>query len=161
MAEPPVVNTTPIVILNRVGLLDWLRLAGDPILVPLAVAQEIRQRGVRDPAAQALAGTVWLQIVDPGPVLPVIQAARLGDGESAVLTWAIHHPGTEALLDDLVARRCAAALGIAVRGTVGLVITAKQRGLIPAARPVLETLRRAGLYLSDRILNQALAQVGE
>jgi predicted nucleic acid-binding protein len=42
-----------------------------------------------------------------------------------------------------------------------VVIAARQHGVIPAARPVLEQLRRAGLYLSDRAMQQALALVGE
>jgi predicted nucleic acid-binding protein len=48
-----------------------------------------------------------------------------------------------------------------VRGTLGLVLVAKQRGRIPAARPVLESLRASGMYLSDSVLNKALALVGE
>ncbi|MFL5243655.1 MAG: DUF3368 domain-containing protein [Gemmataceae bacterium] len=44
---------------------------------------------------------------------------------------------------------------------MGLVIIAKHHGLVPAARPVLESLRQAGLRLSDRIMNQALTFVGE
>jgi predicted nucleic acid-binding protein len=43
----------------------------------------------------------------------------------------------------------------------GLVITAKQRGNIPAARPILEQLRSCGMYISDKVMNQALALVGE
>ncbi len=64
-------------------------------------------------------------------------------------------------MDDLAARRCAGALGIPVRGTLGLVLTAKQQGEITAARPVLEQLRLCGMYLSDRVMNQALARIGE
>jgi predicted nucleic acid-binding protein len=85
----------------------------------------------------------------------------LGAGESAVLTWGYVNPGTEVIVDDLAARRCAAALGIPVRGTLGLVLTAKQQGILPAARPVLEQLRLSGMYLSDRVMNQALVLVGE
>lgn len=84
----------------------------------------------------------------------------MGAGESSVPTWAYVHPGTEAIVDDLAERRCAAALGISVRGTLGLVVRAKQRGTIPAARPLLEQLRQSGLYLSDRVMNQALELVG-
>ena len=40
-------------------------------------------------------------------------------------------------------------------------LTAKQRRVIPAARPVLDQLRRHGMYLSDRVINEALAKVGE
>lgn len=57
--------------------------------------------------------------------------------------------------------RCATTLGIPIRGTLGLVLTAKQRGEISAARPVLEQLRLSGMYLSDWVMNQALALVGE
>lgn len=52
-------------------------------------------------------------------------------------------------------------VGIPVRGTLGLVLAAKQRGDIPAARPILEKLRQSGMYLSDRVVNEALALVGE
>ena len=143
------------------SLLDYLRLAGDPVMLPSVVAQEIQRADANDPAARALGQTSWLVIVDPGPVPPVIQAWDLGPGESSVLAWALNHPGSEAILDDLQGRRCAAALGIPVRGTLGLVLRAKQRGIIPAARPVLEALRKAGMYLSDRVLNDALAHIGE
>lgn len=78
-----------------------------------------------------------------------------------MLAWAHSHPGTEAIVDDLAARRCAASLGIPVRGTLGLVLMAKRRGIIPAARPIVEQLRQAGMYLSDRVIQQALILVEE
>jgi hypothetical protein len=49
--------------------------------------------------------------------------------------------------DDRHASRSARALGIGIRGTLGLVILAKQIASIPAARPVVEHLRRVGLFL--------------
>jgi len=142
-------------------MLDLLQLAGEEIVVPVAVAAEIQRRGPTDPTAQAIERTGWLVVVETPPVPGLIQAWDLGEGESAVLTWASAHPGTEAIIDDLAARRCAAALGIPVRGTLGLVLTAKRRGKISEARPILEKLRQSGMYLSDRIMNQALALVGE
>lgn len=78
-----------------------------------------------------------------------------------MLAWGYFNPGREVILDDLAARRCAINLGIPVRGTVSLVIIAKQRGEIPAARPVLEGMRDCGLYLSDRLFYQTLTLVGE
>ncbi len=38
---------------------------------------------------------------------------------------------------------------------------AKEEGLIPSARPVVERLRRSGMYLSDEVIREVLAQVGE
>ena len=133
----------------------------EEIVVPAAVATEIQQYGATDVTVLALSRTEWLVVVETPPVPEPIQSQNLGAGESAVLTWGYVHPNTEVIVDDLAARRCAATLGIPLLGTLGLVLKAKQRGSVPAARPVLEQLRRSGLYLSDRVLNQALALVGE
>jgi predicted nucleic acid-binding protein len=100
-------------------------------------------------------------VVDPGQTPSNLKNFGLHAGEEAVLAWALANPGTEALIDDRAARRCAAALGIPHRGCLGLVIVAKQLGIIPAARPVLDVLRLAGLRLSDGVANQALGTVGE
>ena len=66
-----------------------------------------------------------------------------------------------AVLDDAQGRQCARAHGIAVIGTLGIVLFAKRQGVIQAARPVLDTLRRSGMYLSDQILTEALRLIGE
>ncbi|MBN3895617.1 MAG: DUF3368 domain-containing protein [Nostoc sp. NOS(2021)] len=161
MAELPAINTSPLIFLTKGGFLDLLLLMGSSIIVPSAVATEIQAYGSADVTAVALNNTDWLVIQETPPVPNVIQSWDLGLGESAVLTWGYVNPGTEVILDDLAARRCAATLGIPVRGTLGMVITAKQRGVIPAARPVLEQLRLCGMYLSDRVINLALALVGE
>jgi predicted nucleic acid-binding protein len=161
VAERPAVNASPLILLARGGLLDLLRLAGDEVVVPTRVATEIQRRGPDDPTVRALTNTSWLVRLETPPVPALIQAWDLGAGESSVLAWAHAYPGTEAIVDDLPARRCAAALGIPVRGTLGLVLTAKRRGVIPAARPIVEQLRRTGMYLSEHIVHQALALVGE
>lgn len=92
---------------------------------------------------------------------PPIASCRLGAGEASVLALAAEHPGTEAIIDDLAGRRCASSLNIPVRGTLGIVLIAKERGLIPAARPVIEDMVLAGLHLSRRVLDEALRRVDE
>ena len=161
MTEPALANASPVIFLARGGHLELLQLTGDRVLVPTPVAIEIRRRGSQDVTTRARERTPWLDVVEPPPVPSIIQAWDLGPGESAVLAWAHAHPGCEAIIDDLAARRCAATLGIPVRGTLGLVLLAKKRGRIPLARPVIEALRQAGMYLSDRVVNSALALVDE
>jgi predicted nucleic acid-binding protein len=161
VAEPPAVNASPLIYLARAGLLDFLQFVAETVVGPAAVTDEIRRRGPTDITVQALQNTAWIVRIDDPSIPRVIQTWDLGEGESAVLAWAYTHPGTEAIVDDLAGRRCAAALGIPVRGTLGLVLTAKRRGRLPQARPVVERLRQVGMYLSDRVMNQALALVGE
>jgi predicted nucleic acid-binding protein len=131
------------------------------VVIPEAAKQEIQRRGPAEPAAQALAQATWLLTVDPGAIPPAVSILGLGDGESSVLAHALANPGSGVILDDLGARNAPAALGIPYQGTLGVIVFAKTHGFIPAARPVVEQLRQQGMYLSDQVMNQALAQVGE
>jgi predicted nucleic acid-binding protein len=161
VAERAVVNASPLIFLTRAALLDLLQVISSEIIVPEIVATEIGMRGVSDPTARAIASTVWLLVTPTPPVPAQIQSWGLGPGESSVLAWAHAHPGSEAIIDDLAGRRCAAAFNIPVRGTLGLALIAKQRGRIPSARRVLNQLRQGGMYLSDQVMNDALTLVGE
>jgi len=44
MPEPPVVNASPLILLAQAGLMDLLKLAGEPVLVP--VAERLRATGL-------------------------------------------------------------------------------------------------------------------
>ena len=82
-------------------------------------------------------------------------------GAVSLTSLALAEPGVRVVLYDLEARRCARSLAVPLIGTLGLVILARQDGRIAAARPVIERLRDSGMYLSDRVINEALARVGE
>ena len=86
---------------------------------------------------------------------------NLGPGESQVLALAAGSPGSRAVLDDLEARRCAQSFGVPMIGTLGVVLRAKRRGLIEMARPIIEHLRKAGLYASDALIESSLRHLGE
>ncbi len=157
MAEAAVVNASPLIYLTEVARLELLRLAGDEILVPRAVADEVRRWGDDDTAVRALGATPWLKIVETPAVPASVEAGNLGAGEAAVLSYALAHPGMQATMDDLAGRRCAVVHHVDGRGCLGLVLVAKQRRVIPLARPLVEALRESGLYLSDGVIRRALA----
>lgn len=161
MVERPAVNASPLILLTRADLLSLLQVAGERLVVPEPVAREIERHGTEDVTARAIRTTPWLERVEAPKTPSVVEAWDLGEGESSVLAWAHARPGTLAVIDDLAARRCAASFQIPVRGTLGLVLVAKQRGLVPAARPLIGRLREAGLFLSQRVVDDSLALVGE
>lgn len=119
MVERPAINTSPLIFLSKGSFLHLLQIISPEIIVPQAVATEIQAYGETDVTAMALLSTPWLVITETPAVPTVIQSWDLGSGESAVLTWGYVNPGNEVILDDLAARRCATALGISVRGTLG------------------------------------------
>ncbi len=156
-----IVNTSPLIHLAEAGRLELLQVAAPEIRVPAPVAAEIRAYGEADVTARALAEQAWLREVAAPPTPPAILAWDLGPGESSVLAAAHNAPGCGVVIDDLAARRCAEALAIPLRGTLGLVLAAKRAGRITSARLVLEHLRDVGMYLSDTVLDRVLRQVGE
>lgn len=161
MIERPAVDASCLILLARVAAVDLLKLAGDRVVVPQAVAVELGWPDHHNEAVRTLRQNPWIEVVSTGATPQVILAWDLGAGESSVLGWALSHPGTQAIVDDWAARRCAAALNIPVRGTLGLVLAAKRRGVIPNARPLVEKLVAAGMYLSERVVNDALRLVDE
>ncbi len=158
---PPVVNASPLIFLSKGDQIDLLQTVGDSVVVPTEVSAEIRHRGPEDVTARALAETKWIRTVEAPDVPPLIQSWDLGPGESAVLSLAYVDPEREVIIDDLAGRRCAASLDIPVRGTLGVVLLAKQQGRIERARPIVEELRQAGMYLSDEVVDDAPALVDE
>ncbi len=161
MDKPAVINASPLIFFSRGQQMELLRHFASRIFVPEPVANEIFMRGQQDITAKALDSTSWLEVVAATPVPVKILEWGLGPGESSVLAYADNHQGMEAIIDDLAGRKCAAYLNIPVRGTLGIVLVSKKRGLIPTARPVMEKLIRSGLYLSRPVLDEALKRVGE
>jgi predicted nucleic acid-binding protein len=155
-----IIDASPLIFLSRSQHLSLLEIFADEVWIPEPVATEIQQRGSEDISVQMIKDTDWL-VEKPVSVIPIMVAEwRLGAGESGVLGLALEH-GMEAIIDDLAGRKCAASLGVLVRGTLGIVLAAKQRGVISQARPVIEDMIDAGLYLSKSVLNKALQKVGE
>lgn len=71
------------------------------------------------------------------------------------------HKDYLACLDDLLARRFAEQLGLRVIGIVGVLLKAKQKGIISGINPVLDHLRREGFHLGDDVISEALHLAGE
>lgn len=147
--------------LTRAGYPELLQLVGERIAVPQPVADEILAKGRDDATARCLDTLSWLSVVPAPEVPPAIAAWDLGPGESSVLAWAVAHPGSIVIIDDLQGRRCALALQLPLIGTLGIVLMARHKRAIGQARPVVEKLVAHGMYLSPDVIEAALALVGE
>lgn len=123
MAEFPAINTSPLIFLTKGNYLSLLQVVSPAFIVPKMVAAEVQAYGDSDVTAVALAQTEWLMIRETPPIPSLIQSWDLGPGEAAVLSWGASFTSTEVIIDDLMGRRCANALQIPVRGTLGVVLS--------------------------------------
>lgn len=151
-----VFNASPLIVLAKADLLDQLLPLGNHVWIPQAVVTEVT--AVKNPADPARR---WLVdqskfIHGPIPISPFVMAWDLGDGESAVLSLAESMHDAFAVLDDQAARYCSQAMGQKCIGTLGLILMAKQNGLIPSARQALNDVVAAGLFVSQHHIDSIL-----
>jgi len=154
-------NTSPLQYLHQLGRLSVLAVLAGRISVPQAVVDELavgRAQGVDLPDP---ANLNWVSICSPKgqPVLP--PGLQLGPGEQEVLALAIESTDAVVVLDDALARRAATALGLRMTGTLGLLIDAKQAGLVTTIEPLLDQLQVLGFRLHPATRRAVLALAAE
>jgi predicted nucleic acid-binding protein len=163
MAEGPIVcNAGPLIALAMVGHLDLLRELYRRVLVPEAVLQEVTGAGTGRIGAAEVASAVWLEKIPIGSPLEPLLAKELGPGEAAVIASAHRLHAKLVLIDERRARRIAEqAYGLRVKGSAGILVSAKRAGLVPAVRPLLEGMCAQGYHLSRRLIERAAEEAGE
>jgi len=143
-------DTSCLIHLARIDRLGLLRALYDDLRIPPAVRDEYG--GVPDGIALADA-----------PSRPLIRLLRrtVDAGEAEVIALGTDVDGAHVVLDDAAARTEATDLGLAVVGTVGLVIRAKHAGHISAAKPLLDALQESGFWMSETLYRHALRRADE
>jgi len=66
-----------------------------------------------------------------------------------------------ALVDDAVTRRAGRLVGLTIKGTLGVLLDAKNRNLIKQVSRYVNRFSRTGIWLSDDIRNRILTLAGE
>ena len=80
---------------------------------------------------------------DPTDVSRVRQLElSLDAGEAAAIVLALEKKAAFVLIDEFDGRKAAKSLGLVVVGVLGLLVHAKQGGLIPAVLPLVDVLVR-------------------
>ena len=161
MADRWVVNASPVILLAKAEVIHFLPQVCDELVIPSGVVGEVQNAHTVD------AGQAWLeaegrQFIKPAPpIRSTLANWRGGAGEAEVISWALEHPGFTAILDDQRARALAIRHGVTVLGSLRVIVLVKQRGLIDAAKPALDRLRGSGAWVSDELIDRAVALAGE
>lgn len=156
-----VCNTSPLLVLAKIQRLGLLTQLYARLVIPRAVLEEIGAKA-DDAAAQiqALVATPPVTVQRATPQTLAVLPVDLGAGEREAIALALETAADLVVLDDQAGRRLARAHGLQVTGTVGVLVEARARGLLPALRPELDRLRAAGLWLAEALYHR-LCQIDE
>ena len=85
---------------------------------------------------------------------------NLGVGEAEAIALSIEWSAARLILDDKKARRVARQLNLPVTGTLAVLLTAKERGIIPKVRDAIDVLLGANFRISDALVQEVLRRAG-
>lgn len=156
-----IVNSTPIISLSKAGCLYLLKDLYGQVSIPTAVKEEVTRKN--DSVKAELENSDWIH-VEPvtNSASKSMYKAKLHDGEVEVMILAQEYEGDQlVIIDDGPARRTADYLGLTLTGTIGVLIKAKEKGLINAVMPFIAKMEKQGIFLSDELKARVKRVAGE
>lgn len=154
-------NTTPFISLAVIGQLHLLPLLYGHVIIAPAVQAELQRGGSFQVGVIEFGAADWINVIalqDPR------RADLLNDldrGEAETIALAQELNADLVLMDERLGRKYARRAGLKISGTLGVLVKAKMRGIVPAVKPLIEQLLQNGIYLNGTVIQEALALAGE
>jgi len=156
-------NTSPLSNLAVIGEIGLLRAVYPKVLIPPVVHTELTCLPEIQPTIASLITTGWLEI-QASENFQLIQtlSQTLDPGEAAAIALAVEIKADRLLIDERLGRSIAIQHGLEIRGLLGILVNAKNQGLIPAVQPLLDRLiSQAGFRVSQVLYDRTLQESGE
>ncbi len=144
-------DTSCFIILTNIGELDLLQKVYGKVTTTIDIATEY---------GETLPPWVEISSVNDKYRQQLLEM-QIDKGESSAIALALEIPNCVVILDDYKARKIAEHLGVNFTGTIGVIVKAKLKGIIPSIKPILEKIKQSNFRLSAEIELQALKEANE
>lgn len=146
-----ITDTSCFIILEKIGLLDILHKLFSVVITTPEIAAEYK-----------LGLPEWVIVIPVRDKKNQQSLSAIVDiGEASAIALAQEIENHFLITDDLEARKLSAKLGLAVIGTIGILIRAKQNGLVDLIKPFLDQMKQTNFRFSEELYNAALNKAGE
>ncbi len=144
-----IVDTSCLIILGKIGEFGLLGKFGKKVHVTPIIQKEY---GKKLPN--------WIFITKPGNIHYMqILEMDLDEGEASAIALSLELNNPILIIDDLKGRKIAAKLRLKYSGTFGLILKAKQLGIIESVKPIIDKITNTNFRFSkellERIINKA------
>ena len=162
MPAPIVSNSSPIIHLAKIDQLDLLPDFFGELIIPPAVYEECTTDGMGRPEVTRIKQASWLRVVQvANQNLVKLLNAEIDRGEAEAIALALETQASLILLDDSDAREKARLYHLKMTGLLGILLRARKSGKIVSLSKMLDALRSTGFWLSARLTDRLLREVGE
>lgn len=157
-----VCDTSPLILLAKIDRLELLFRLYEQVAIPVSVLDEARVRSTEETTAiEALVENQAVEIERGSPEVLQSVPADLGAGERAAIAVAIETGADLVILDDRAGRRVARERDLSVTGTIGILIEARARDMIPSVRGEVDRLIEAGMWIDEVFYHRILQEFDE
>jgi predicted nucleic acid-binding protein len=145
-----ITDTSCLILLEKINALDILPRLFETILTTPEIAEEY---GGQLPS--------WITVKNADQVAKEEFMRYVDRGEASAIALAVENKCDYIIIDDMAGRRLATKLGLPVKGTVGVLLLAKQNGVIPVFGPYLHLIQQTNFRLSSSLAAQFIKDAGE
>ena len=150
MREKVYVDTSSLIILNKINALDLLNKIYSNVIITNYIQLELNE------AIPSWISVELIYNIDQS----FLKNFNLGLGETSIIINAIKNNGF-LIIDDLKARKIATTLRLRFTGSIGILIIAKELKLIDSVKYYLEKIQETNFRLSDALINKILEIANE
>jgi len=155
-----IINTGPLIALcAALEDLSVFKRCYTSIHIPKAVATELSAGCHGDTDLNRLNATGLFEIASEDVQLPVYLAASLDMGEASVIASALLFGIKKVAIDEKIGRRVARMHGLAVTGSTGMLVKCAKSGSILDLEKCFTAMKSKGIWISDSIQQEALAEL--
>ncbi len=148
-------NTTPIITLLTISKLELLKEIYGNIIIPKGVFEEIEE-GKNKSYYTDLLKIEWIEIKTITDKEPLKYLHDLDKGESEVIVLANEIKADLVIIDEKLGREYAEYFNLKVTGTIGILLKAKELGLIKEVKPLLNKMSEKGIWLNSKLIEKVL-----
>jgi len=151
-------DTGPLAVLFKARLLFILKELHEEVLVPRAVERELRRK---PEGGDIFRDNIWINATEVENI-ELVKALMLvvDEGEAEAIALALHSDA-KILIDEKRGRNAAKALGLEIRGTLGLFVEAKKKDTIRSVKDCIDKLLEVGYYLDYELIEEVLRKADE
>ncbi len=159
-------DTTPLITLLKVQHLDLLEKYFGEVQIPIAVFNELTYDSRFIKEAEQIRNCSFIKVVEIVNIKSVdllrrVTGLDLGESEAIILSDEMQ--ADLLLMDEARGRDVAEQMGLKIMGTIGLLMSSYQSGIISAddIRQCIEIIRSSGRHIGERYLQMLLNKIND
>lgn len=146
-----IADTSCLIALKDIENIQLLNLVYDKITITPEIEKEF---------GESLPEWIIVEEVNDKKKISLLEL-ELDKGESSAIALAIEKDDSLLIIDEKKGRKVAKKMGLKITGLLGVIVKAKENGLIEKVKPIIEELEKVEFHISKILKEQILNRVNE